>query len=185
MNLKILQITDSLRSGGKERQLVELLTFLSTRKDVTCEIINMSDDVHYTYVDDLNIKTYQVIRKQKKDLSVFFKFYNLFKETKPDVIHSWNSMCSVYAIPAARLLGIKFINGYLRDAPPRFNIKKQEWIRDRLTFPLSDKILSNSFAGLKAYNVPTRKGTCIYNGFNFDRINNLADKKSINRDYHE
>ena len=88
-------------------------------------------------------------------------------------------MCSVYAIPAAKLLGIKFVNGFLRDAPPAFTSTKQGWIRAKLTFPFSDKILSNSFAGLKAYNVPARKGICIHNGFNSDRINDLADKKFI------
>jgi len=182
-NLKILQITDSLRSGGKERQLVELLTYLSTKKDVMCELITMSENVHYTYVEDLNIKTYQIIRKQRKDLSVFFKFYKLFKEARPDVIHSWNSMCSVYAIPAAKLLGIKFVNGFLRDAPPKFNIKRKEWLRAGLTFPLSDKILSNSCAGLNAYKVPARKGVCVHNGFNFERTNNLEDKNSIKEKY--
>jgi len=171
--MKILQITDTLRSGGKERQIVELLTYLSTKKDVTCELIIMSDNVHYTYIDDLNIKTYKVIRKQKKDVSIFFKFYKLFKETKPDVIHTWNSMCSVY------VLGIKFVNGFLQNAPLTFNKQKREWIRARLTFPFSDRILSNSFTGLKAYNVPHGKGMCVHNGFNFERINNLEDKKSI------
>ena len=74
-----MQITDSLGSGGKERQLVELLTFLSKKKDVTCELIIMSEDIHYTYVDDLNIKTYKIIRKQKKDLSVFLKFAQAYE----------------------------------------------------------------------------------------------------------
>ncbi len=183
MNLKILQIIDTLGSGGKERQLVEVLTFLSKRKDVICELIVMSDDIHYTYVDDLNIKIYQVIRKQKKDLSIFYKFYKLFDQIKPDVIHSWSSMCSIYAAFSAKLLGIRFVNGFLRDAPPNLSIKDRVWIRAKLTFPFSDKIAANTYAGLKAYNVPISKSVCLHNGFDFNRIKGLATKDLIRKKF--
>ena len=108
--MKILQIIDTLRSGGKERQLVEVLKFLSGIDEIESELIVMSDDIHYDYLEYLNIKTYPVIRKSKKDLSVFLQFYRIFKESRPDIIHSWSSMCSVYAVFAAKILGIKFVN---------------------------------------------------------------------------
>jgi len=179
--MKILQLIDTLRSGGKERQLVEVLKFLSREKDITSQLIVMSDDIHYNYIDDLNIKTWQIIRKYKKDLSVFYKFYKLFKETRPDIIHSWSSMCSVYAVLAAKILGIKFVNGSLRDVPPNFSIKNKEWIRAKLTFSFSDKIAANSYAGLKAYNVPENKGVCLHNGFDFNRIQGLDIKESVRK----
>jgi len=177
--MKILQIIDSLGSGGKERQLVETLKFLSGIDGINSELVVMSDDIHYSYIDDLNIKTYLVIRKSKKDLSIFFKFYRLFKETRPDVIHSWSSMCSVYAIFAAKMLGIKFVNGFLRNAPPSLRTNGKEQIRAKLTFPFSDIIAANSFAGLKAYNVPLKKSVCLHNGFDFNRINGLDKKKQL------
>ena len=86
MTLKILQITDSLTSGGKERQLVELLTYLSIRKDVTCELIIMSHDVHYTYINDLNVKTYQVIREFSN------RFQENIKKIYPFFINSMNCL---------------------------------------------------------------------------------------------
>lgn len=177
--IKVLQFIDSLKVGGKERQLTELLTFLSKKEDISCELIVMSKDFHYSYINDLDIKIHYLIRKTKKDISIFFKLYKLCKKIHPDIIHSWNSMCSIYAAPIAKILKIKFINGFLRDAPPKFNFRNKEWLRAKLTFPLSDVIVANSLAGLKAYKVPKNKGVCIYNGFNFERVSYLQNKEVI------
>jgi hypothetical protein len=73
--MKILQVIDTLRSGGKERQLVEVLKFLSQHKDVKCELLIMSGDIHYDYIEKLNIRIYKVIRKTKKDPICFFESY--------------------------------------------------------------------------------------------------------------
>ena len=106
--MKIIHLIDSLRSGGKERQLVEVLKFFSQQEKITSNLVVMSDENHYTYIENLNIKTYKIIRKMKKDFSVFFKFYKIFKDSKPDIVHSWCSMSSVYSLPAAKIIGIKF-----------------------------------------------------------------------------
>jgi len=177
--MKILHIIDTLRSGGKERQLVEALKYLSKQKNITCELIVMSGDVHYTYLDDLKIETHQFIRKYKKDPSIFFQFYQHFKNTKPDIIHCWNAMCSIYALPAAKLLKIKFVNNFLRNAP--VNLSITERVCAKLTFPFSDKIAANSCAGLKSYNVPLNKSVCMHNGFDFTRIEGLDSKDSTRK----
>ena len=64
--MKIIYLIDSLRSGGKERQLVEVLKFFSLQEKITCNLVVMSDENHYTYIENLNIKTYIIIRKKKK-----------------------------------------------------------------------------------------------------------------------
>jgi hypothetical protein len=79
--MQVLHIIDTLRSGGKERQLVEVLKSLSDEKNMTSELVIMSDNIHYDYINELNIKTYQIIRKYKKDLSIFSKFYQIIKKT--------------------------------------------------------------------------------------------------------
>lgn len=177
--MKILFLIDSLRSGGKERQLVETLKFLATRNDITCELVLMAEEVHYSYIEDLQIPTHQIMRKYKNDPSIFFKFYKLFRGIKPDVVHSWSSMCSVYAVPAAKMIGVPFVNGFLRDAPLSLCIKDQAWRRAKLTFPLSDVIAANSYAGLEAYKVPKNKKACLHNGFDFTRTEGLADKETV------
>jgi len=48
-----------------------------------------------------------------------------------------------------------------------------------LPFLFSDKIIANTYAGLKSFSAPKHKSLVIYNGFDFNRINNLQDKSSI------
>ena len=183
--MKILHFTDSLRSGGKERQLIELLKGLSSGKDkdIVCELAVMSRDVHYTALNSLNVKVHYLIRNKKKDARSFLKLFKLCKEVKPDIIHTWNSMTSVYAMPIATIFGISLVNGMIRDAPSKLGLFGKEWIRSKLTFPFSDVIVSNSYAGLNSYKVTSRKGACIHNGFDSHRIKNLRDKETVRRKF--
>lgn len=129
--MRIVQFTDTLGSGGMERQLVELLKGLAKEPGVECELITMSENIHYDYVKDLGIKIHYLVRSSPRDLMVFTRLYRLLKEIRPDILHSWNSMCSIYALPAVKLLNIKFVNGFLRDAPPHLSWRNRECRRDR------------------------------------------------------
>lgn len=175
--MKILLFTDSLRSGGKERRLVELIKGLKDYPDIQCEIAIMSKDIHYQCIFNKDIKIHYLIRKRKKDPEIFLKLYKLCKKVKPDIIHSWGSMPSVYALPIAKMLKIKFINAMISDAPYKLSLKAL--IRSKLTFPFSDVIISNSNAGLKSYKVLSNKSFCVHNGFDFERIRKIEDKKNI------
>jgi glycosyltransferase involved in cell wall biosynthesis len=177
--MRILFITENLRSGGKERRLVELLKGLSKFKEIKCELAIMSKEIHYTGIYNLEVKIHYLIRKNKKDPRIFFKLYKLCKEFKPDIIHSWGSMPSVYAFPIAKVLKIKFINAMISDAPLKLKVFSKTWIRSKLTFPFSDIILSNSYAGLKSYNAPKNKNYCIHNGFDFERLKKIEDKENV------
>ena len=179
--MKILHLTDSLTAGGKERQLVELLKSLSKNGDVICELATMSTNDYYGSVKELGIKIHYLIRQSNKDLRIFAKLWKLCKKHRPDIIHSWNSMCSVYAVPIAKMLGIKLINGFIRSAPSNVPVCSDEWIRAKLTFPFSDAIVSNSYAGMKPYRIPRNKRFCMHDGFDFDRIKHLENKALIRR----
>lgn len=181
--MKILHFIDCLRSGGKERQLVELLKGLSEQKDIVCELAIMSEDIHYSALKNIGIKTHYLIRKNKKDPRILLKLYTLCKEFKPDIIHSWDSMTSVYAFPIARVLRIKFVNGLIRDAPSKLKFFGKAWNRSKLTFAFSDVILANSIAGLKSYNATQQKSYYIHNGFDFKRIKMDHDQTTVKRKY--
>jgi glycosyltransferase involved in cell wall biosynthesis len=181
--MKVLFVIDSLGSAGKERQLIELIKGLKLRKSVKSQIAVLSDHVYYPYVKDLTVRTYYLKRKTKKDISIFYNLYKICKEFRPDIIHSWERMCSIYAVPASKLLDSKFINGAIRNAPPKSKPFRRVWIRDKLTFPFSDVILANSKAGLESFNVPVHKGYYIHNGFNFSRIKNLMEPKAIRKKF--
>lgn len=178
--MKILFFIDSFPSGGKERRLFELMKGLRRTNDINFELVIMSKDIHYQELFELDIKIHFVIRKTKKDFSVLSQFYHICKNYKPDLVHSWDSMTVVYLAPVCKLLSIKLVNGMVVDAPVS-KLRNRNWLRARFVFPFSNLIIGNSKAGLDAYNAPKRKRVCIYNGFDFERTNQLSNQEDIRR----
>ena len=179
--ITVLHIIGSLRSGGAERQVVELLKGLSLNNKIVCHLALMSHDVHYKSVYDLNVKIHYLIRKTKKDPRIFIKLYYLCKYIKPDIIHSWGSMESVYSVPIAKIFGIKIINCMIRSAKNKIKFFEKFSIRSKITFPFSDLVVSNSKTGLKACKAPVYKSVCVHNGFDFERIKNIIEKESVKK----
>ncbi len=179
--MKILFLTDTFTAGGKERRLIELMKGLKLHPEVQFEIVIMNHDVHYKELFDLGIKIHYIVRRTRKDISVFSKVYKLCKIYKPDIVHCWDSMTAVYLIPAVKLLRLKFVNGMVADAPQKQNFSNKAWLRGKLTFPFSSIIVGNSKAGLLAYGAPKEKAVCIYNGFNFKRTNNILEPHQIRK----
>ncbi|MGN6533347.1 MAG: glycosyltransferase, partial [Ginsengibacter sp.] len=179
MKIKIIFFINGLCAGGKERRLTQLIKSLKLNPKIEFELVIMNEEIHYKEVFDLNIKIHYLIRKTKKDLSVFSKFYNICKNYKPDIVHCWDSMTAVIAVPSCRLLSILLINGLVVDTPVRQNLFNKDWLRAKLTFPFSHKIIGNSKSGLKAYGAPKNKSCCIYNGIDLNRFKNLKDPKIV------
>lgn len=180
--MKIIFFIDSLRGGGKERRLTELMKSLKLNPAIEFELVVMNEEIHYTKVFDLNIKIHYLIRKTKKDLSVFRKFYDTCKSFRPDLVHCWNSMTAVIAVPSCKLLNIPLINGMVIDTPVKRTIFNKDWLRAKLSFPFSDKIIGNSRSGLIAYGAPSKKSCCIYNGVDLTRFRNLQDPNILNNE---
>jgi glycosyltransferase involved in cell wall biosynthesis len=181
--MKILFLIDVLTAGGKERQLSELIKGLSRRKDVTIHLAILSHDIHYLYVRDLNVPVHHVERNIRKDPRIFAKLYKICMDCKPDIIHTWDSMSSVYAMFIAKVFNSTFVNGMIQNAPASLSFWDKRWLRSRVTFPFSDVVLSNSRAGLRAYAAPTHKSQYIHNGFDFSRIINMEDEDTIRRKF--
>jgi len=179
--MRILFYIDCLGSGGKERRLVELMKQLLERPDIHFELALMNSNVHYKEVLDFGVRIHYLVRKRKKDFSVFKRLYKVCKEYRPDVVHCWDSMTAVYSVPACKLLGIRLVNGMITDAPADPSLRNKRWFRARLTFPFSDAIVGNSMAGLKAYRASRSKCVCIHNGFSFERLKNLPTEEAVRR----
>lgn len=180
--MKVLFYMDSLVSGGKERRLIELMRALKLKEDIDFELVVMSKDIHYKEVFDFGINIHYIIRKTKKDISAFSRFYKLCRNYRPDIVHCWDSMTAVYSVPTCKLLHIKLVNGMVINSPVRQNVFNKHWLRAKFTFPFSDIIIGNSKAGLRAYKAPKSKSKVIYNGFNFDRTENLINKEIIKKE---
>ncbi|HEX7494178.1 MAG TPA: glycosyltransferase [Bacteroidales bacterium] len=168
--MKILFIINSLTCGGKERRLAQLLAGLKSASDIEIMLVLMDGEIYYKEVLDLDINILYLIRKSKKDISVFYRFYQLIWNWKPDIVHCWDSMTAIYIIPASKYLKTKIINGMVVNTLVKKNIFNRDWCRARLTFPFSDVIVGNSVAGLNSYKAPENKSICIYNGFDHTRL---------------
>jgi glycosyltransferase involved in cell wall biosynthesis len=180
--MRILFFIDSLKAGGKERRLTELMKALSNRTDISFMLVLMDKEIHYKQVLNLTIRIEYLVRKTKKDLSVFKKFYGICKDYKPDIVHCWNSMTAIYSVPACKFLKIKLVNGIVVDTPVQQNIFNISWLRAKLTFPFSDVIIGNSKAGLAAYKAPQKRSTCIYNGVDLTRFQNLKSPALVRQE---
>lgn len=177
--MRVLQIIDALGPGGKERQFVELLKGLQREPGVDCLAIVMSDLIRYDEFRTLGIATEILTRRARYDPGIFARLHALAKPFKPDLIHSWNAMCSVYAGPVALRLGAKFANGIIRDARPRSGLLEQQRLLTWATLPFSDVVIGNSQAGLSVYGIPARKSACVYNGFDQKRVAGLANGQEV------
>lgn len=179
--IRILHITDTLTSGGKERQLVELLRGFSKLDGFINELVVLSDVIHYDEVRSLGIKIHIFRRSGPWDFRTLEKLYDLARQYRPNIIYTWESMCSVYASPIALIFRSALVNGMIQNAPPFVNLKDRGYRRLLLTAPFSDVILANSLAGLRSFRVDGKKGLCIHNGFDFDRTKNLPDVEDVKR----
>jgi len=182
--MRILYFMDGLFKGGKERRLIHLLRFVVDRHVAEVELAVMSREIAYPEFYTLNIKTNYLIRKGKKDLRIFRDLYRLCRTFQPDIIHTWDSMTAVYAAPVAKLVGAKHVNGLITDAPENLERLSTLYLRSKFTFALSDLIVSNSIAGLRAYKAPLSRSVCIYNGFDFRRIKRLPDPQLVKQELH-
>lgn len=179
LKIKILFVIDRLSVGGKERRLLELLKGLKRYDNISYRLVVLSDIVFYESIEELDCEIDYLKRKVGKDPTIFIKLYKICKEYNPDIIHSCESMCSVYMVPIAKILKIRMINAMISAAPLKINYFGKASFRTKLTFCFSDYIVANSNAGLKSYKVPKNKGVCIHNGFNFKRIENLTKYESM------
>lgn len=181
---RILIFIGSLSSGGKERRLVEMLTYFKQKDLFEFLVVVTADNIHYKQFFELNIP-YIVIKKtlSKNDPTVFFKFYNIAKNFKPDLVHTWGRIQSLYTLPTIISRKIPLINSQITSAPP-FQKKwsVNNWI-DKLNFKYSTYILSNSKAGISSYNPPPDKVKLIYNGINMQRFSNLPNIQSVKLKY--
>ena len=181
--MRILFFIDRMAAGGKERRLTELMKMLRKFSTVDFQLAVMDPDIHYKEVLELGISVHFLIRKTKKDLSIFKKFYTLCKTYKPDIVHCWDSMTAVYSYPSWKLLGFKLVNGMVVDTPANPSYLNKHYARARLTIPISDRVIGNSKAGLKAYGAKEHKSQCIYNGMDLNRFINLGNPDDVRREF--
>ncbi|MFL5773968.1 MAG: glycosyltransferase [Flavisolibacter sp.] len=174
MKTRVLLFIGSLRTGGKERRLVELLTYFRNNESFEFLLVMTEDVIQFPYFFQLNIP-YKVIRKQTKGeaLSVFYQFYKICREFKPDIIHSWGRIQSLYTLPTVIAKRLTLVNSQITTAPPNYKPWSLDSMIDKLNFRFSKLVLSNSKTGIQCFRPPETKGKVIYNGMDMKRFNDL------------
>ncbi len=155
---------------------------IKSNPDIEFEIVLMNSEIHYKEVFDLNIKIHYLIRTTKKNLSVFYKFYKICNNYKPNIVHCWDSMTAVISIPACKWLNIILVNGMVVNTPVKRNVFNKQWFRAQITFPFSSAVIGNSNAGLAGYRAPGKKSFCIYNGMDLTRFINLKEPSLLRKE---
>lgn len=183
LEMKILFFIGTLEAGGKERRLIELLSYLKKKTNYNLLVVVRRDQIDYPAFNELNIPYLKLTDNYKKgDKTLHFRFYKICQEYKPDIVHTWGSMPAFVSLLAIILLKIPHINSQITDAPPIKKWSVQNVI-NKINFKFSTIILANSYAGLKAYKADSRKSKVIYNGINLDRFRNLPNMEAVKIKY--
>ena len=183
--MKILFFIGSLGNGGKERRLVELLTYLKEKKDYEVVLLLAFNQIDYPQFYNLNIDYIDLQKKtNSKDIRLFLKIHHIIKQYKPDIIHTWGSMQTFYMIPSAIIQHMPLINSQITDAPPKLRLNFFSKFVNACNFRFASIILANSKAGLRAYGMhASTKSKVIYNGINLNRFTNFPEKETIKEKY--
>lgn len=163
--MKVLHIIETLKSGGKERQVLELVRGMIV-KGHDPHVLVQSNDIEYS-VSDLAGRVHTIPRRTRWDLGLVGRMRSFVNQSKPDLIHTWGPMCSVYAVPVSHFGRIPFVSGHIRDAPSHLPMSDKRWWHGRIAQPFASAVVANSKAGLSAYRATGPKGHVIYNGFDF------------------
>jgi glycosyltransferase involved in cell wall biosynthesis len=176
--IRVLHLVDSLRVGGKERQVVELLKGLRRAQSVDSLVVTMGSEQFYVPdVEALGIPLIYLLRRVRWDPIIFLRLAGILRRFRPQIIHTNSDMAMFYAWPVARLRGIKLINGAIRNA---FCERGLRWQWHKCLLRLADARVGNSKAGFASrggrHDAPGNH--VIYNGFDMGRFGSRAAKMS-------
>lgn len=167
---KILFVIDSLTYGGAERQLSLLLKYLPSSWET--RVVSLEGGPYYQVLLDQKNSVAVYTRRSRFDLIPVFQLYSEIIQYKPDVIHSWGSLCSALVAPICKVLRTFLIDGTIRSG----GVYTRYYWRTKITFLLSDYIVANSFAGLSANQIPIEKSSVVYNALDPDRLEFIEPK---------
>lgn len=155
MKTKVLFTTNSLRRGGKERQLTLLFSSLSNEKfdkHILCKRVTQNN-----YLEEYNIDPNLVTVDWK-----IKGFYRTLKYIKPDVVWGWDMISVFYLIILAPFFKYKIVNGSIRHGVR--SQKLTHYLRSIIAW-ISPWVVANSEAGLRANNMKrSPKRIVLYNG---------------------
>ncbi|WP_040481741.1 glycosyltransferase [Mariniradius saccharolyticus] len=179
--IKVLFFIGTLSSGGKERRLLELMTYLNKSDKYALFLVTKQAEVLFDNFYSLQVE-WLPLSTSRLTIGSFSEFYQIVKKISPDIIHTWGTKQTLIAVPPKLFSKkIKLVNSQITSAPP--NLSLTEKLLSQINFLFSDSILSNSFAGIEAYNPPKTKAEVIYNGLNAQRFKFLPERQEMRKKF--
>lgn len=150
--------------GGAERQLLELFKGIDRHRFDPHLVCLEEGGPVARGARDLDVPVYTITRRWRWDLSVILRLRRVIKQHRVSIVHAYLGLPGFYGTMAGKLTGTKVITT-IRIAGPRRHISDAS---ERIAFLVSDRIISNSKAGVDYYfkTWPGRAKTAtIYNGY--------------------
>lgn len=173
--MRVLFLIEELGGGGKERRLVELLKGLSKDEGFNIHLILTKNNNDYPIVNQLPINIHYL--NGYSDINLVRQYNILFKNLKPDIVHTWTYKTTFYATLLKPFYKFKLLAGFIGDT--KGQSKKQQLLSDYFIYKHADLIISNTSIGLKAHKVPLSKGCVVVNGFDPNRLKPSTEKSKI------
>lgn len=172
--IKVLFIIDGLGGGGKERQLYEIVKVLSKTSSLKTGIITFNKNTYYSERIKKLVPFFVELKKRPTRLEPFFTIWKQITTFKPDVIHTWDSLSSMYVYLPMKYFKVKFIDGSIRDAGIE---KGWRLFLKKYFLKRADLVIANSKAGLQSYDVV---GEVIYNAIDISRFYTREKTDEVN-----
>ncbi len=181
--MKISFVIDAFNGGGKERRCLQIIQGLNKAgvNDIQLIIVNNGIDYPEIYSTTAEVIVMDRKRQKKSNNQTIRDLHGHLQVFKPDIVQVWNKM-SAYFVDIVILRyrqSFKYIVAYVADCNTP-NWRTKDFLINKLSLFLANKVIGNSMAGLKAYSVPKKKRVCIYNGYNFERAER-ANSLNINK----
>lgn len=170
--MKILYVIDSLKYGGTERQLVELIkgidNIFKSEYSIIVVCLVKDKDSYENELLSLGIPIFYFIRKFKFDLSPILKIVRLILINQIDIVHSYNNIGAIFGAIAAKLTCRPLICSAVRDGKDWNFFSKMS---KNFLGLISDAYIANSISGFKNRFKRIKKNFyVIYNGINLKRF---------------
>ena len=169
--MKILFIIHSLKFGGAERQLVELIKGLNHQiYKVHLICLGYASEGYTELLSTEGIEIRYFIRSHRYDFRPILSIYRYIREKKIDLVHTFENLGSLYGLLAAKLSGRPVVCSAIRNAKDK-NFKLQ--LSTKILARFADIFVANSQAGfINRFNKLRPHYRVVYNGVNFTRFQN-------------
>lgn len=177
---KIVYIIGQLGKGGAEVQLYELVKGLNKER-FDPMVVSLSEGGYWAdKIRKSGVELIELPRKQHAEFGRLFKLIRIFREKKPDIVHTYMYAANSYGRIAAILTRVPVIIASERNSAEIDKDKtRTEIYLDKLLAVFTSAIICNSSNAAKSlvnrYSFNDNKIFTIHNGIDSDKFSKRAD----------